>query len=85
MSLKVTTKIHSEARKDFFDAAEYQEEQVVGLGDHFIDEIVKVLEVIDRLPASGTKIRMTERRFLVLRFSYGIIDSVDEDQITIVA
>ncbi|MCC5940333.1 MAG: hypothetical protein JJU37_02240 [Balneolaceae bacterium] len=56
----MTVKFHSEARKEFFEAAEYYEEQVVGLGDDFIDEVGKVLEVIEQQPSSGTKITNTE-------------------------
>lgn len=78
-------KFHSEARKEFFEASEYYEDQVVGLGDGFIDEVEKVLEVIEQQPASGAKITKTERRFLVSRFPYGIIYSFEEDQITIFA
>jgi len=48
----VTIKFHSEARKEFFEAAKYYEDQVVGLGDGFIDEIEKVLEVIEQQPTS---------------------------------
>jgi hypothetical protein len=81
----VTIKFHSEARKEFFEAADYYEEQVVGLGDVFIDEVEKVLDVIEQQPASGTKITKTERRFLVSRFPYGMIYSVEVDQITIFA
>jgi len=81
----VTIKFHSEAKKEFFETAEYYEEQVVGLGDDFIDEVGKVLDVIEQQPASGTKITKAERRFLVSRFPYGIIYSVQEDRITIFA
>lgn len=81
----MTIKFHSEARKEFFEAADYYEEQVVGLGDVFIDEVEKVLDVIEQQPSSGTKITNTERRFLVSRFPYGIIYSVEEERITIYA
>jgi toxin ParE1/3/4 len=81
----VIIKFHSEARKEFFEAAEYYEDQVVGLGGDFIDEVEKVLDVIGQQPASGTKITKIERRFLVSRFPYGIIYSVEEDRITIFA
>ena len=81
----MTIKFHSEVRKEFFDAAEYYEEQVVGLGDNFIDEVEKVLDVIGQQPTSGTKITKIERRFLVSRFPNGIIYSVEEDRITIFA
>ena len=78
-------KIHSEARKEFFEASEYYEEQDVGLGSDFIDEIEKVLDVIEKQPSAGTKITKTERRFLVSRFPYGIIYSVEDSLITIFA
>jgi len=81
----VTIKFHSEARKEFFEAADYYEEQVVGLGDVFIDEVEKVLDLIEQQPESGTRITDSERRFLVSRFPYGVIYSVEGDQILIFA
>lgn len=81
----MTIKFHSEARKEFLNTAEYYEEQVVGLGDIFIDEVQNVLEVIGQYPSSGTKITPTERRFLVSRFPYGIVYTVEEDIIKIFA
>jgi mRNA-degrading endonuclease RelE of RelBE toxin-antitoxin system len=81
----VIIKFHSEARKELFKTAEYYEEQVVGLGDLFINEVENVLEVVEQYPLSGTKITATERRFLVSRFHHGVIYSVDDDIITIFA
>jgi len=81
----VTIKFHSEARKEFFKAADYYEEQVVGLGDAFINEVEKVFDVIEKYPSSGNMITSTERRFLVSRFPFGIIYSVDDDLIKIFA
>ncbi|MDZ7773181.1 MAG: type II toxin-antitoxin system RelE/ParE family toxin [Balneolaceae bacterium] len=78
-------KFHSEARKEFFKAADYYEEQVVGLGDAFINEVEKVFDVIEQHPSSGTKITPSERRFLVSRFPYGVIYSVEDDLIKIFA
>ena len=68
----MTVKFHSEAKIEFFETAEYYEEQVVGLGDDFIDEVEKVLDLIEQYPLSGAKISANERRFLVSRFPYGI-------------
>jgi len=81
----VTIKFHSEARKEFFRAADYYEEQVVGLGETFVNEVEKVFDVIEQYPSSGTKITPTERRFLVSRFPFGIIYSVEDDLIKIFA
>ena len=44
----MTIKFHSEAKKEFFEASEYYEEQVIGLGDDFINEVEKVLDVIEQ-------------------------------------
>ena len=81
----MTIKFHSEARKEFLKAAEYYEEQVLGLGDEFIEEVEKVLEIIENYPNSGTKITKSKRRFLVSRFPYGVIYSVKSSQIIIFA
>lgn len=81
----MTVKFHSEARKELFKTANYYEDQVVGLGDIFIGEVENVLEVIQQYPSSGTKISPTERRFLVSRFPYGIVYTVEDDLITIFA
>ena len=42
----MTITFHSEARKEFFEAAEYYDEQVVGLGGDFVDEVEKVIYLI---------------------------------------
>ena len=81
----MTIKFHSEARKEFLKASEYYEEQVLGLGDEFIDEVEKVLEIIENYPNSGKKITKSKRRFLVSRFPYGVIYSVKANQIIIFA
>jgi len=59
----VTIKFHSEARKEFFEAAEYYEEQVFGVGDGFIDEVEKVVEVIGHQPSSGFKLQKPNEDF----------------------
>ena len=76
---------HSAARKELFDTAEFYEEQVIGLGDDFIDEVEKVLEIIESYPKAGTKITKSERRFLISRFPFGVIYSVEANQIIIFA
>ncbi|MEX0663020.1 MAG: type II toxin-antitoxin system RelE/ParE family toxin [Balneolaceae bacterium] len=81
----MTIRFHSAARKEFFKTAEYYEDQVFELGDEFINEVEKVLEIIGDFPNSGTKITKFERRFLISRFPYGVIYSVKTNQIIIFA
>jgi toxin ParE1/3/4 len=81
----VTIQFHSEARKELFAIAEYYEEQVVGLGDAFLDKVEEVIDVIQQFPRSGKKITSTERRYLVSRFPHGVIYSVEGEFINIYA
>ena len=81
----MTIKYHSEARKEFIDQAGDYEDEVVGLGNEFISEVEKVLDLIRQHPLAGTPITSNERRFLVSRFRYGIIYAVEDDRITVFA
>lgn len=78
-------KYHSEARKEFIEAAEYYENQVVGLGNEFIYEVENVLDIIEHNPLAGMKISTNERRFLTNRFPYGIVYSMENNLIKIFA
>jgi len=81
----MSIKYHSEAKKEFFEAAEYYENQVVGLGEEFIYEVENVLEIILQNPLAGMKITSNERRFLTNRFPYGVVYSVEDELIKIFA
>jgi plasmid stabilization system protein ParE len=81
----VTILFLTEARSELVATSEYYQEQVVGLGEDFLDEVETVLNMIQLHPESGTTITATKRRFLLSRFPYGIIYSVDVNVITIFA
>src|SRR5699024_997644 len=81
----MSIKYHSEAKKEFFEAAEYYENQVVGLGEEFIYEEENVLEIILQKPLAGMKITSDGRRFLTNRFPYGVFYSVGDELIKIFA
>jgi len=78
-------KFHSEARIELIETAKYYENQEIGLGNNFIDEIENTIKVISQQPFAGKKISDGERRFLVSRFPYGIIYSVENNLIIIYA
>ena len=81
----MTIKYHSEARKEFIDQAGDYEDEVVGLGNEFISEVEKVLNLIRQHLFAGIPITSNERRFLGSGFSYGITYTVEDDRITIFA
>jgi hypothetical protein len=77
--------VHSEAKEELIEASIYLESQVVGLGTYFIDEVERVLALIEQQPMAGSIIGVNERRFIVSRFPYGIIYNIKDDQILILA
>jgi toxin ParE1/3/4 len=81
----VTILFLAEARGELVAASEYYQDQVVGLGEDFLDEVDSVLNLIQKHPESGTKITADKNRFLLSRFPYGIIYSVDQNVIVIFA
>lgn len=78
-------KFHSEAQILLIETAEHYENQEIGLGDSFIDEIEITTKVISQQPFAGNKVADGERRLLVSHFLYGIINSIENNLIIIYA
>lgn len=76
---------HPEALAEYADAALYYEERAPGLGADFTIEVEsaihKVLEAPDRWRCMEDDIH----RFLVRRFPYGILYTVETDHVLILA
>ncbi|MBI2150548.1 MAG: type II toxin-antitoxin system RelE/ParE family toxin [Acidobacteria bacterium] len=67
------------------DAALYYERESPGLGVRFLDEIEHYIAVIVKNPNAGSKVRGQVRRRIIRKFPYGILYSVKEDGIRILA
>ena len=76
---------HPEAESEFFDAINYFEEQVEGMGNTFSREIFFTIRKITYFPFAWTLISRNARRILVNRFPFGIIYQLNDDEILIVA
>ena len=64
---------------------EYYERQRIGLGDDFRDEVQATLERIQRFPLAWGKLSANTRRCLMHHFPYGIIYSILESKIVVLA
>lgn len=76
---------HPAARLELDDAFIWYEEQAVGLGYEFLDEIDKALRLIVTFPEFQPLVDEKIRRCLVNRFPYGIFYGINLDTIVVVA
>jgi len=73
------------ARLEFNEAKEFYEIEQTGLGAKFENEIKNGLLHIQQFPQAWPPERKETRRYLVRKFPYKIIYSVQEDNIVILA
>ncbi|HYY16796.1 MAG TPA: type II toxin-antitoxin system RelE/ParE family toxin, partial [Gammaproteobacteria bacterium] len=76
---------HPEAEAEFNEAIDYYEECEPGLGYDFSIEVFDAIRNIVRYPAAWPVVGEDVRRCLVDRFPFGIIHSVEQNGIFILA
>jgi toxin ParE1/3/4 len=76
---------HRLAERELSDAALYYEGESPGLGIKFLDEIEQYIGAIVTNPKAGRKIRGEVRRHILRKFPHGILYSVKDDGIRILA
>ena len=73
------------AEVEMTEAALFYEEQFLGLGMDYLDDIQRSIDRIRAHPEIGQTIRGNFRRSLVSRFPYSIIYTIENDHILIIA
>jgi len=76
---------HPDSREEFFKSINYYEERYDGLGLEFAKEIYSTIQRIIQFPKAWSKLSESTRRCLVNRFPYGVIYSMIENEIFIIA
>ena len=76
---------HLLAERELNDAALYYESESPGLGSKLLDEIEDHIDRIVANPKAGQKIRGEVRRRVLRKFPYGILYSVKDSGIRILA
>jgi toxin ParE1/3/4 len=76
---------HRFAERELNDAALYYEQESSGLGIRFLDEVEHYIDRIVTNPKAGQKVRGEVRRRILRKFPYGILYSVKNDGIRILA
>jgi plasmid stabilization system protein ParE len=81
----MTFSFHPEAEAEFLEAIEYYEERELGLGYDFSIEVFATIQNIVTHPTAWSVIEEDVRRCLVHRFPYGVVYSIEQDEIFILA
>jgi toxin ParE1/3/4 len=81
----MTFAFHPEAKAEFLAAIDYYESVNPGLGFDFSIEIFSIVLNIVDYPAAWPVLEDDVRRCLVNRFPYGVLYSVEEDRIYVLA
>lgn len=77
--------IHETAENELNDAADFYDLESPGLGEAFINEIHKAIDLIARFPEASLIIRGRIRRKVLIKFPYALIYSLRATEIRILA
>ena len=73
------------AQTELDEGIDWYEEQLSGLGDEFLNEILQTIKRIRVNPYGWTEFSKLTRRCLVHKFPYGIIYQIRENELLILA
>ena len=81
----MTIVFHPEAEQEFYDAIGYYESQQPGLGEDYHAEIMATVARITNSPKVWPVLDADIRRCLTHRFPYGVLYSIEQEAIYILA
>ena len=81
----MNVRFHPEVDKEFIDTIAYYEECEIGLGVDFLREVYACIEKAVTYPRMWPEIEFGIHRCLVHRFPYGVLYSIEDDGIYILA
>ena len=73
------------AREELKDAAKYYDLEFQGLGTHFKQDVKKSTQRISEFPKASSIERGEIRKYLLHRFPYKLLYSIEKDHILIIA
>ncbi len=76
---------HPRASEEIVETTAYYEGEVPGLGDRFIIEVERIVEVLCDQPNIGQSAGEELRRLLLARFPYSLIYSIESERIWVIA
>lgn len=83
MSLSI--RLRREVEEDLEDAARWYEEQQRGLGNEFLDEVMRTLALVLQQPTMYPVVGREAHRALIRRFPFGVYYRVEASRVVVVA
>jgi plasmid stabilization system protein ParE len=83
--MTVAVRLRPEAEQDLADAAAWYEEQLPGLGNKFLDEVLSTFSAIAEAPLRYPILHHDTRRALIHRFPFGIYFRAESTAIVVLA
>jgi|OM-RGC.v1.030609590 hypothetical protein len=72
---------HPEVKREIKESFDWYQEQSLGLGHEFTQELKEAIVSISSLPSAWTKMGRTHRRFVLSRFPYSITYKIIENRV----
>lgn len=76
---------HPDAEAEFVEEAAYLEAQVSGLGERFINEVERAIQLLEEHSEVGALVDDTFRRLVLRRFPLSFIYAVEPERVFVVA
>lgn len=76
---------HPDAKQELADAVAYYDNVSRELSDAFIEEVEQTLNRIEKFPEAWPQLSKNTRRCRTVSFPYGIVYTIKEQQISVVA
>ena len=81
----MTVRLRPEADSDLDEAARWYEEQRIGLGSEFLDEVLRVLSAISEQPEGFPVVHKEIRRAVTRRFPFGVYYVIGRTDLIVLA
>ena len=78
-------RLRPEAEEDLAEEAVWYEEQLLGLGHQFLDEVLHAFSAIVESPLMYPIVHRNTRRALIHRFPFGIYYKIEDETIVVFA
>jgi len=76
---------HEFARKEFLETRDYYDDLVFGLGEKFVTEVERCLNIIKTNPLAYPVTKQNVRKAVIIKFPFSILYRVDGNVIYILA
>ena len=83
--MTLDVRLRPEAEQDLTEAAIWYEEQLPGLGNQFLDEVLAAFSSVADAPLMYPVVHRNTRRVLIHRFPFGVFYRVESNAIVVLA